>query len=449
MIRYRPAMRMASGIVMLVPALAAGQETEARLSLLEAVERALAVSPALDAGRAGVRGARAESDIAKAARLPRVSAEATATRFGEPMIVAPLHGFDPGALPLFDRTLLQGYVAVGYTAWDGGARGARIAAALAEADAAAANAETVRSRVIAETVGAYLEVQSAAQVVAAQDARMAAVERERERAQRFEGAGRAARVDVLRAEAAAARSRAERIDAVASLRAAERALARLLGADGALGMAGVAPVTAAPGGLPERAALLEQAGAANTELRRLSAQVAARRALLAEARSQWWPRVQLSGRWVEYASADGHESAEWQGGVALSYPIFTGGARSAGIERADAGAALAEARLREAELRVGDAIDRTLAALESARARSTALEAAVAQAGEVARIERLSLDAGAGTQSDYLLAEAELLEVRTALVQARHLEVVARVELARLTGRLTADWIAENLEPGP
>jgi len=55
---------------------------------------------------------------------------------------------------------------------------------------------------------------------------------------------------------------------------------------------------------------------------------------------------------------------------------------------------------------------------------------------------------GAGTQVDYLAAEAELAATRAAVVEARTLALLAEVELARATGALTPAWIA-HLETRP
>jgi outer membrane protein TolC len=68
---------------------------------------------------------------------------------------------------------------------------------------------------------------------------------------------------------------------------------------------------------------------------------------------------------------------------------------------------------------------------------------------EVARIEKLSLDVGSGTQTDYLSAEADLLAARANLVNARYREIVTRVDLARITGQLSLEWLAQNLESRP
>ncbi len=71
------------------------------------------------------------------------------------------------------------------------------------------------------------------------------------------------------------------------------------------------------------------------------------------------------------------------------------------------------------------------------------------RSAEVARIETLALDAGSGTQTDWLTAQADLLEARAALVEARHGEIAARAELARHIGDLDSAWIARTLETRP
>jgi outer membrane protein TolC len=97
---------------------------------------------------------------------------------------------------------------------------------------------------------------------------------------------------------------------------------------------------------------------------------------------------------------------------------------------------------------VDEQVDRALNAALQARARVAAMARAERHQAEVVRIEKLSLEAGLGTQTDYLRAEAELLRARSALVEARHGEILARIELARVLGELTPDWLAENLEVG-
>jgi outer membrane protein TolC len=135
--------------------------------------------------------------------------------------------------------------------------------------------------------------------------------------------------------------------------------------------------------------------------------------------------VLLGGRYVRYGSGQGDAGGEWQGGMQLSYALFDGGSRPAAQDRARAETRAAAAELAFGEQRVAESVDRAYAALISAAARRSALADAASQSEEVVRIERLALDAGAGVQTDYLAADAELLRVRAALTDARFAEVVA------------------------
>jgi outer membrane protein TolC len=138
--------------------------------------------------------------------------------------------------------------------------------------------------------------------------------------------------------------------------------------------------------------------------------------------------------------------AEWNAGLLLSYPLFTGGAVRSAVARADAVERGATEQLRLARNQLAEEIDRALSALDESRARVRSLTAAVGQLTEVVRIEKLSLEAGSGTQTDYLRTEADLLSAQAGLVEARHTEIAARAELARVTGQLNSGWIAQSLE---
>src|SRR5690606_7144997 len=344
-------------------------------------------------------------------------------------VVAPLHGFDPLRPPTFDRTLAHGGVTMSYTRWDGGARGARVERAEALVGAAEAELEEARQSLIARTVSAYLRVRTAREVVEAHERRVEAVARERERAAQFFERGRGARVMVLRAEAALEAARADAHAARAELEVAERELARLIG-EAPDRVAGWAfPTVRAPGSVPSRAEVVERALSRNASLQRLERRVEAAAASRSEARGLWHPKLQVVGRYVESAGGAGREQGEWQGGVVASYPLFTGGARRAAVERADAEFRSAVAARDVARLELESAIDAALARLESELARVEALSAAVARAEEVVRVERLALEVGAGVQSDSLAAEADLLNARAALAAARASAVAARVEL--------------------
>ena len=101
------------------------------------------------------------------------------------------------------------------------------------------------------------------------------------------------------------------------------------------------------------------------------------------------------------------------------------------------------------ETEIAQELDRSLLAIEEAKARVASLDAAIESGEEVSRIERLQLEVGTGVQTDYLRAESELLLTRANWIEARYAEIRARVELARVTGELDREWLASHLRNEP
>src|SRR6185295_10913148 len=109
-------------MIELVLVTAVVMQDSTRLTLTQAVDRALATYPSVAAARASRDRAQAEHGEANAGWLPRLSADASLTQFEQPMVVRPLHGFDPTNPPLFDQTLVQSSVSLNYTLFDFGQR---------------------------------------------------------------------------------------------------------------------------------------------------------------------------------------------------------------------------------------------------------------------------------------------------------------------------------------
>ncbi len=427
-----------------------GQEVPARLSITDAVRRGLDHDPGLGAAAARSDAAGAAVGEATAFWFPRVLVTASATQFEQPMVVSPIHGFLPGQTPPFDETLIQAGASLSYTLLDGGARPARVGGARALAAAAEAAHDASRQDFIAQVVTAYLTVLSTRTILDAHDLRMAALESELGRVRQRREVGTAAHVDVLRVEAARASATAQRVGFAASLDVAERDLARLIGVDVERARADLlAEVGWVDTTLPDRDELSRLALVTNPAVAQARREVSANEANQRVARSARWPTLDLFGAWIDRGSGAGNFTAEWNVGVQFSYPIFTGGAVSRGIARADATRRESDARLRMIENQVASNVDRARAAVEEAQARITSLQIAVTRFAEVARIERLRLDTGAGTETDFLTAHAELLSARADLAEAVHREIAARVGLARTIGQLDLGWLEQQLESVP
>src|SRR5687767_15014328 len=143
--------------LLLIAALQGGTDTT-RLTLVDAVNRALASYPTVGAARAMRDRAAADLGEARAAWLPRLSVDASLTRFELPMVVAPLHGFDPTNPPLFNHTLIQSGVSLGYTLLDFGTRAGRVRAQHAMQGAAEAALDNAETHLTTRVVNTYLRV---------------------------------------------------------------------------------------------------------------------------------------------------------------------------------------------------------------------------------------------------------------------------------------------------
>jgi len=407
------------------------------LTLGAAADSALSTHPSVRAALAALDAANADRRAARATRLPSVVASGGFLRFEEPMVVAPLHGFDPARPPAFDRTLVQGQLGLDLTLFDGGARGARIRAA-DERGASAGRMWTASEMHLLEAVaGSYVGVLAGRSVLSAADRQVASLEAELTRARQRLREGTAARVEVLRAEAAFLDAEAEQATAEARVGLDERGLARLMGvAPGAIGsLRDIRVPDSAPpdGGVDPRVEAARRG-------------VSAARARVDHERAGRLPTLRASAGLQNFGSGGGDFVTEWQAGLRVSWPLFTGGSRSSAIARAEAELRAADENLREIELSVAAELDRAEAARVEATARLEALEAAVAQWEEVARIEALALEAGSGVQQDYLRAEAALFRARAGQARARYDLVLAHVARARIRGRLDRTWIEDTLE---
>jgi outer membrane protein len=429
----------------------AGPGTSAdQLSLVEAVRLALASYPAVGVADAGVDRATGARREAAARWYPSVAVSGSATRFEEPMIVRPLRSFDPTSPPEFDRTLVQGEATVAYTLFDGGTRGARVRQANAGVNAAAAELYRTQAAVTAAVASAYLGVLTAGEVVDAHGRRLEALRAEEARVRALLAEGSAPELQLLRVQAALESAEADAVAARSELATAESELARLTGTSPArTGRAHLNMGIIIPDRTPAREDAVQLALASNPEVEAARQAVAAADAAVAASRGARWPTVDAFATYWERGGGDTAFEGDWGAGLKISLPVFTGGAIRGRVEQADAGERAARERLRLTELEVERQVDVALARAEEADARLAALTRAVEGQAAVVRTERVALEIGAGVQTDFLAAEAELLSVQAALVRARHGAVVARIDLARLQGALDEAWIQTNLERRP
>ncbi len=434
--------------VLAVSAILAAPDPSRALTLPEAVERALVRHPAVEAARWRQSEAAEAMNEALFASRPRGRVTGSATQYEEPMVVTPIHGFGPGLFPEFDETLGIATLTVSYTLIDNGGVEAQRRSAGALKTTAGAAVGDAEQRLARRVAAAYLTVLGQSQVLAAHDLRLSALRAELSRVQQRFEVGRAAKVEILRSEAAHANAEADRVRLTSAVDNSERELARLLDAQ----VDEVRAVHLEPVVLVGDANREEIAAAgieASPAVAQARAQVTAAEAAVDLARSLLRPDLRAVGNYNEWTSSQGNFTGEWNVGLQFTVPLFDGGVARSRIARAEAGVLAAKEQVRAAELQVREDVDRAAAALAEAEARAASLAKAEARFVEVVRVQQLLLDEGAGTQTDYLNAEADLLASRASLAEARHAAALARVDLARAAGRLTPEWLRQATAPAP
>jgi len=437
--------------MILIALLIAVQDTS-RLSLDAAVRGALGQYPTVAVARAAQGRAHADAKETSSARLPHILLDATATQNQLPAIVYPLHGIPtattpaPGGPLVFDHTVYQGTAFLNWTFFDFGARGGRTRASRELAGAADAALNSAEQSLVSRTAAAYLRVLTARQVLVAQDQRIAAIVAESERTRRLLAEGKIARIEQLRADATLARARADRSGIAGQLDVAEHDLSQLSG----LAIRDIVPVALSAAAVHSpRDELIARAGEYSPDLLEVRRRAAASQSALSAARATRFPELRASAGIVERASGSSDFRSEWQAGIGVSYPLYTGGQRAGAIDRAEADAQSAAQQLRLARFNVAQNVDRAIAAVTEAHERVIALGSAALSSDTVAAIERTSLEIGSGTQTDYLEALSFALQARSQLIEARHTEIAAHIELARVTGDLSPAWLATYLESVP
>ena len=425
---------------------AAAQTGATRLTLIDALEAAFASHPAIRAVSARQSSAAQREAESNASRWPTVALQYGVTRFEEPMVTTPIHAFDPNQFPAFDRTLAQGNLGLRYTVIDWGARAAARDGAAAGVGFADSGARLARMQLIEAVSAAYLDLASARAINAAADARVEALDEEVARVRQGVDAGTAAEVELLRATTARQDAIAQQTATRAGVVRAERDLARLTGSeDTRIRSAALAdPTSLEPAALSAATAGNEDPVVEDHPLVDQAVRAAAAaRAVVGAEKSGRLPRLDLNGAMLDYGTLSDEHVFEWQVGAQLSWTLFSGGQRTSAIRRAEADLRAAEADIASRTLDVQAAEDAARTAVDAADARVDALDTAVQQWEELVRIERLALDAGAGTQRDLLHAQAGLFNARAGRSRAYADATVSRIRLASAQGVLTLDWIQD------
>lgn len=404
------------------------------ISLFDAVDKALANNPGVREAQLSSRETGLERGLASASRLPQVSAKASYTRHSEPSLVWPIH--EKGDFPPFDEETVIAGIYAHVPLYAGGRLIAAGRLAGLRYDVSKAALEATRQELVFNVVATYSKALQLENMIAAAEKReMAIMEQVNKLAAEHE-AGRTTRLALTRARVRLKKALSEKLTLRRGREDALFALAVLMG--GETPPRKLYRIAAFPS-LENKSfeGLVEAARKESPRIARVRKMVEAARERYGMATRERLPSMSLVGSTQSFGAMDGESREEWQVGIELSAPLFSGFATSARIKKARLSMLQAEQALKKAELDATRAIHEAKAYTENARERLELAEATMAEALEAYEMEAVRMREGVGVITDLLMAEADKWEARAALSQAGYDVLLGRARLLLAAGGMS------------
>ncbi len=410
-------------------AVAAHAQTQ-RVSLAEALERALAVQPSMIEAQGSVRVANANERAAWGAFLPSINTNASASRSNVDRIDP-----DTGQLVSPEFTYTLGWSA-SLPLFEGFARIGNRRAAEANSDAADAGLRGEQFQVVLDTKQIFYAAAASDDLVRVADAQVARATEQLNAANDRLKAGSGTTSDSLRATVELGTAQMALIRAHAANSAAQASLARQIGANGRVR---AVPDDALPS-LPDTNVVYSLAQTESPAILESEAVARAAHAGITVARSRYWPSLGVSygdsrqGPGSPFSNLDDYSrSSAWR--FSLAWPIFDGFDREATQVAAGARRDAADARAADARRQVEAEAIRQVALLNAAFQQIDIASVNVAAATEDFRVQSERYRLGVATSLDLTSSQENLTGAEVALIQARFDYLVARAELEALVGR--------------
>ncbi len=409
-----------------------------KLTLADALRRALAANPSLGVARLEVAAARAQKDLAVASVLPHIQATGNVLR----NTVESSFDFNGTQVLLLPRNDWNYKLTLTQPIYAGNRERRALSQARLGISTAESQAEGAAEQLLLAVVSDYLAVLEGEELLDVERRNLALTQDRRTLAQNLFEAGETTRVDTLRAEADTKAALRRVADAERMRAEAESRLRLDLALEQPLAIEVTEPSSLFPR-LSEEAALVAAAERQRPEVAQAELDLEVAKLEVAKQRGAYLPVLSAEGDFLSQRSSF---PADRYGQLALklTVPIWQGGETAAHV-------AIARDRQRQAELRV-DEVRRTVreevrrafvdlasaeASLGLARDQLAASEAEYSQANDLYRAQELtSLDAQA--------AETSLAEARRAVTTSRLDRQLAELRVWAAAGMLQKTVLQEG-----
>jgi outer membrane protein TolC len=414
------------------------------LTLPEAVAKALAQHPSMDAAKAQTGAAVARTAQARSGYLPKVNYAESFQTSNNPVFAfstlltqrrfsAANFAIDALNRPGFVNNF-QSVVSVDQVLYDfGGVRAGVKSAQLGE-KLSAEQERFAKMQLIAKVARAYHTVTLAEQFLRAAQQAVQSAEADLARAEAVRGAGLSTDADVLSIRVHLAAMREQQIQRQSGLDIARAALNEAIGQPLDTAVTLATPLTAAPATAAVSSAI------ERPELRQAALARELAESQVAGARSALYPQV--TGRAAFEANRGrfvNQGGANWYFGVGLRWNVFNGFADRARMDESAQTLVKSKANERETQAGVNLELRQAQASLTAAQQRIEVATATVAQAEESLRITKNRYEAGLATVTDLLRTETALLDATTRRIAATYDHRLAAVSVQLAAGTLSGD----------
>jgi len=425
--------RAAFAVLLLVAVpVTAQQEPEMKLTLEQAIERAMRVSPTMVQADGAVRTARSGERTAWGAFLPNLS-------LGSGASLASAERWNQETGTWVNAGSNDSYSAnfnVSYDVFTGFRRGAELNRTRAQTTLAEAGYLENEYAVALQVKTAFFAVLRADEQVRVAQASVTRAEEGLAAAQRRTQVGTATRSDELRANLELTQAQQVLLQAQNARRTAAYELGRLVGESRPVGADDELPLTTEPLALSDDelvALVLNNSPAVKTA----EASLASAEASLNSSKAQYLPTLRASWgyNWANENPSLAGGRTSWSGRLSLSYPLFNNFSREDQVTRASVQAMTAKATAEDARRTARAQLERLLGALRLAEAQIALSRQAVAVAEEDLRVQEERYRLGVTTILDRITSQQNLIQAEMDLVSARFDYQIARAELEALVGR--------------
>ena len=417
-----------AGAALFVPRTGAAQE---RVTLDEAIQRALLRSPSLAQQQQSVDNAYLTKKTSWASFLPTLSASGSGSLRSSNTLNTVTGLIESGSSDSYSAGLSGSW-----TVLEGGRRFYEYDAAQADVAAAEARYANQRYQVTLQTQTAFFSALRAADLLEVARERVAQAQQNMEIVRRRTQLGEATISDSLRARLDLVNANQAVLEGETALRAARFTLGRQIGE-------GRPVEPARPSDLDPRGLSLSDGEIMTLSETMSPAVVAAAeasdaaRASVSVAKTAYFPSLRFSSGygWNNQVASLSGGNTSWNMSLNLSYPLFNGFQRETSIDRAQYVQDVTFLLEEDARLAAREQADAALQNLRTAEQAILIAEDAAFVASEDLRVVRERYAVGAATILDVLVSQNAVTQADADVVTTRYDYILARAELEAILGR--------------